>query len=111
MKRGRVTVGEVEQAGRIGSEPVATLLPSTVQGSRSEVTMTRRLKSLHRRAKASGNSGECGVTFKIPTVTRMASRFALNRGGRGQDAANEFVASIQGEVRRVARAAARAVTS
>jgi len=73
--------------------------------------MTQRLKSLHRWAEASGNSGECGVTFEIPTVTRTASRPALNRGGRGQDAANELVASKQGEVRRVARAATKAVTS
>lgn len=72
--------------------------------------MTRRLKSHHRWAKASGRSVRSGVTFRIPTVARTASRPALNRGGRGQGAANEF-ASPRGEVRLVARAPLRAVTS
>lgn len=73
--------------------------------------MTPRLKSLHLRVKAAARSVESGVTSGIPTVARTASRLALNRGGRGQDAAHEPVASARGELRRFVRYATKAVAS
>lgn len=54
---------------------------------------------------------ENGVTFRIPTDRRTASRLALNRGDRERGAANEFAASPRGELRSVGRSPAQAVTS
>jgi hypothetical protein len=72
--------------------------------------MTALLKSIRQRVRESGTPLEAGVTSGIPTVSRTASRPALDWGGGGQDAAQELVASPRGEVRRVAPAA-KAVTS
>lgn len=73
--------------------------------------MTPCLKSLQLQVKGAVKSPENGVTFRIPTDRRTASRLALNRGGGGQDAAHELVASPRDELRRLVQDATKAVSS
>lgn len=73
--------------------------------------MTPCLKSLRLQVKGAAKSPENGVTFRISTDRRTASRLALNRGGRERGAAHELVASARDELRRLVQDATKAVTS